>query len=295
MKTIFLTILSLCAFSSFAQNDSILPNLNGEYDMELMTIDGSMNFVFTPEHISIVDDSPGDDTLSVIHNSDTIAYIALDGDQVYIKRSGNPYTTYYVGDGFSPDFGAGFELLYDFSLNVGDTAYYQYGPTQPITVLSIDILNVQGEPRRKLNLHNGESWIQGMGSTYHPLGPKLFYFENAYEVCSADMEYLGTSPVDTSSYLGPCGIPSTAELINLETGGLSIYPNPTTNDLNISTEASSNIVVVQLFDELGREIIKQDGNGETMQLSLTTLNTGIYIYQVALDDGSTIVGRVIKE
>lgn len=296
MKAFALWTLCLFIFVSYGQNDTILPNQNGEYEMELMTIDPiSFDFVFTSEHISIVDDTPGDDTLSVIHNSDTIAHLALNGDQVFIKRSANPYSTYYIWDGFATDFGTGYELLYDFSLIIGDTAWYQYGITQPVIVTSIDMINVQGQLRKKLNMDTGESWIQGMGSTYHPLAPKLFYFENAYQVCTAYMHYSGASAVGTASYIGPCGIPSSANTLEVSPNLISVYPNPTTNDLNLNVDETVGVTSVLLFDKLGRQIMNLDVNSTKTKLYLTNLNPGIYFYRIALDDGSNLVGKITKE
>ena len=131
LKLTLLFVFLSTTINSWSQNDTIFPNIGGDFCMQLMTLDNWNNFVFTSEDIHIVDDTPGDDTLSVIHDNDTIATIAVSGEQVYLKRTGVPYDTYYIGDAFSPDFGTGYELLYDFSLSVGDTAWYMYGqPSQ---------------------------------------------------------------------------------------------------------------------------------------------------------------------
>ena len=60
------------------------------------------------------------------------------------------------------------------------------------------------------------------------------------------------------------------------TTNVSIYPNPATNNVNITTDKS---VRVTLIDEMGRVINTQTVSG-TFSLDVSTLNNGIYFLQV---------------
>lgn len=86
------------------------------------------------------------------------------------------------------------ELLFDFSLSMGDTIILGDGKTY--TVTSIENINVSGGMRKKINLvhfegtfaGNSETWIEGVGNINHPLKPN--YEANlsdpaVYITCSA--------------------------------------------------------------------------------------------------------------
>jgi hypothetical protein len=61
-----------------------------------------------------------------------------------------------------------------------------------------------------------------------------------------------------------------------KTTNVSIYPNPATNNVNITTDR---LVQVTLIDGMGRVINTQTVSG-TLSLDVTTLNNGIYFLQV---------------
>lgn len=190
----------MLSFNGIAQNDTIIPNLYGQYCVQTIT-QFDQQFVYNYEEFEFVNDYPDHDTLSVVYNGDTIAILAVVGDQVYIKKTGVPFFPVYAGWNQQFELSAGFELLYDFGLNVGDTAYHSY---TEVVVDSIDYINVQGEFRKRLLLENGEQWIAGLGSTHHPLTAVMYYFEVGYTLCSAELEYFGGSTVDFDTYNGSC-------------------------------------------------------------------------------------------
>lgn len=61
------------------------------------------------------------------------------------------------------------------------------------------------------------------------------------------------------------------------TTNVSIYPNPATNNVNITTDE---LVKVTLIDAMGKVIMTQTVSG-TLSLDVTTLNNGIYFLQVS--------------
>jgi len=64
--------------------------------------------------------------------------------------------------------------------------------------------------------------------------------------------------------------------VEKNTTNVSIYPNPATNNVNITTDK---LVRVTLIDEMGRVISTQTVSG-TFSLDVSTLNNGIYFLQV---------------
>jgi hypothetical protein len=66
-------------------------------------------------------------------------------------------------------------LLYDFSMTVGDTAYYDLLYLEDHAVVqSIDTLTISGQQRLRFLLNNDDVWVQGVGSLlgfFRPIQP----------------------------------------------------------------------------------------------------------------------------
>lgn len=188
MKTLFLILsiyLSLFITSTkcYSQNDSILPNYEGAYSLLEMSFDWNFNWVYTPKYVSFYNNDE-DDTIEV--EIDPIAKIFMDGYRAYIIGTEYPTGMHIYTDSAV--------VLYDFSLIIGDTAYYEDNSgasTQdsPVTVENIDYETIQGEQHKRMILSNGDVWIQGIGSTVHPLWPVMSHFEINYIFCSANLFY----------------------------------------------------------------------------------------------------------
>lgn len=246
-----LGVLFFISTFSFSQNDSILPNLNGEYHIkEIAIVDWSPYFIFSSnQNLIICNQDTLNDTLIVIYESDTVATIWLDNYRAYIKRASVDPNNFFRGD-----FGTGYELLYDFGLNVGDTAYLLQYSSNPIVVTTVENIIIQNQNRRKLILSNNEEWIQGFGSTLHPLISKMHLFERYFEVCSGDLEYFGNSPIDMFYYENETVCSLSIDEINDKKGyTLKVFPNPTMDGcIIIEIEKIENSIDIQLIDAVGK-------------------------------------------
>lgn len=189
MRILLLFLISSSV--SFGQNDSILPNQLTTYNLvkqSVQLVNGTFDFVYSSESISI-DNSNNDDTLDIIYQcGNPYGIIALDSLKAYY--------TGLVYNGF--DYINSTVLLYDFGLQVGDTAYLEYitGTAQsPQPVIVNQVINelVYSDYKKVLYLSNSEKWIQGFGSNLHLLWPVMNHFETSYTVCSAYCYYLGPS------------------------------------------------------------------------------------------------------
>ena len=76
-----------------------------------------------------------------------------------------------------------------------------------------------------------------------------------------------------------------------EIEGISIYPNPTSDYLNIkvSDEDQGKRLMFMLFDEMGRNVLTEKNNSF---INLSKLNAGMYIYKIEIDSRIK-VGRII--
>ena len=73
----------------------------------------------------------------------------------------------------------------------------------------------------------------------------------------------------------------------------SLFPNPTTNAVNITTNNQSPSEVI-LYDITGRKLLHQPFSGST-SLNIETLAKGIYLYQIKDKDGVLKNGKIAVE
>lgn len=95
---------------------------------------------------------------------------------------------------------------------------------------------------------------------------------------------------DVATY-GPT-IP-TASTGDVLASSFRLYPNPTTSVLYLAIDNGQQLETVTIFDIAGRSIMSQKMNTNTLNLS--SLNSGVYIFQVAFTNGSVSMQRFIKE
>lgn len=78
-------------------------------------------------------------------------------------------------------------------------------------------------------------------------------------------------------------------------GVTAIFPNPTTNVVNILLDANVQAETVKVFDFTGRLVLEQNIAGEiTIKLNIGNLNTGLYLVQVATAQGIS-THKVVKQ
>ena len=205
-------------------------------------------------------------------------------------------------------------LLYDFTLEVGDTfpyspffyGYDDYGEeTYSMMVVervdTVQLLN--GESRREIvsNMVTSgiyeevqERWIEGLGSIHgplFPLNPKLLAVEVHEEftlVCfSENDELLYHNPLFTSCFLG----------VNIEKNEVAdqyvqIYPNPTGGTLTV--ESASPIREITVYDLSGRVVVEaqnitvveaQNFSPQQYPLNVSSLQNGLYLLKAVTDSG----------
>ncbi|HZW78545.1 MAG TPA: T9SS type A sorting domain-containing protein [Flavobacteriaceae bacterium] len=72
--------------------------------------------------------------------------------------------------------------------------------------------------------------------------------------------------------------------------GVSIYPNPSTDVLNISAPANVDVESVTLYDVLGKSVNADFNNGT---VNISALANGIYVLQVKTSEG-ILTQKVVK-
>jgi hypothetical protein len=89
--------------------------------------------------------------------------------------------------------------------------------------------------------------------------------------------------------------PATARETN-PTSTLKVYPNPTQNEVFITTNGTEKVKNILIFDAVGKLIqqINQIQSTETT-ISLTNALSGLYVLEIELETGEKIYQKLIKE
>ncbi len=162
-------------------------------------------------------------------------------------------------------------LLYDFSLEEGDTVQLYGDPGQKYTVLqvdSIELLNGDFRKRWVFSLqfyHTNAVWIEGIGNTtIYLLNPGDLdgsTIETVTLCCYENEELVYMNDTYNTCYLDWVNVSET----NIET--IKVYPNPARDHITISAEAGAKLKV-HMYNIQGRLILKQQiENHETFDIS----------------------------
>ncbi|NND63147.1 MAG: T9SS type A sorting domain-containing protein [Flavobacteriaceae bacterium] len=76
------------------------------------------------------------------------------------------------------------------------------------------------------------------------------------------------------------------------TNTLTIYPNPTTNFLNITS--GSKIESVEVFNALGKKVMDESIDSDAFQIDVSNLPSGFYLISMTSEGNETAVKRFVK-
>jgi hypothetical protein len=76
---------------------------------------------------------------------------------------------------------------------------------------------------------------------------------------------------------------------------ISLYPSPTSGDVNIETRGMEGVVVLKMANALGQEVLTHTWTIDALQLEkldISALPKGVYFYEIS-NKGNTQQGRII--
>jgi len=74
--------------------------------------------------------------------------------------------------------------------------------------------------------------------------------------------------------------------------GISIYPNPANNKLNVSTITNFNNASISLYDVTGKLVMKKNNiDGQTQNIDISQYSSGLYF--VEINQGGDILRRKV--
>ncbi|QNM84306.1 T9SS type A sorting domain-containing protein [Polaribacter pectinis] len=136
---------------------------------------------------------------------------------------------------------------------------------------------------------------QNYGATWAP--PHYTWKQGSFTfVAAADMtlaRFQWWNDSNAMAYLDDVSITeNTLSVKNFEKFNFSHYPNPTTNELNVSS--SKNIEKIEIFNLIGQKVISTLPNINKIKINVSCLNTGVYIIKATIN-GVTDSFKFIKE
>lgn len=223
-------------------------------------------------------------------------YNCLEPDTlVYTLSSGNPYGIGGVVLSGSTGLHQGSSLLVDSVYTVDTAVGFILPPlvvddagsamgTHPVTVKvsandqncygGTQVVTISGQPQHGTAAVSGDSVIYTPSSLY--AGADTFYY---------------TASVNGSNQSNPAKVimqvtPNTAVLDVAATGQTSIYPNPASSKLHITT-GNTNISTLSIYDMLG-SLVKTDAVVSNMSVDVSSFNEGVYIIRFTGAEGKVI-------
>ena len=88
------------------------------------------------------------------------------------------------------------------------------------------------------------------------------------------------------------GVNTNLGVEDLNVSEFSIYPNPTSEMLNV--EGNTQIEKVVIYDLLGRTVLENSPMAEKTQINISSLNNGVYLVSIT-SEGKRTVRKIVKE
>lgn len=189
-------------------------------------------------------------------------------------------------------------LLYDFSVQVGDTLIYDtlplwYNNPGIYRCDSIDTIFIEGHARRRFyftrNIPFGQDiWIEGIGSIQIGFfGPHFEEFESFYSIsCYWDDELFWRNDTTRS-----CAVLTIGKISDVATE-VKVFPVPVQNTLFISSLTGMHSYKILNLD--GR-IVKSGLIESEKQINFSSIQSGFYLLMIVNTTGERTVFKVVKE
>ena len=192
------------------------------------------------------------------------------------------------------------EMIYDFSLSVGDTfsggSFNMDYPNIILKVQSIDTINYFGIARLRFTISTMDSqlagkWIEGIGNEeglffpYHTNTAEFWGITRCYTY-NGELEYVNYTHGAIDCITPIMGIEDV-----LNDNSVILYPNPTNSEVKIS---SQNIInSIEIFNSLGQRVYQSVVNSNTKTIDISSFVNGVYILGVNTENG-VIREKIIK-
>lgn len=200
---------------------------------------------------------------------------------------------YFILPSFSVD-----SLLYDFTLNAGDTIKGYFNSYAPIVIESVDSILIGTQYRKRWNIPSDCGWggttpriIEGIGSVFGLLELPCGIEKNVriLECFSQNSQSL----YPTYDAANGCAL-ITSVKEKEEFAGISVYPNPSNGKFQLKS-TNQKFVLLEITDVLGNIILKKQTQQETTDIDLSEHPNGIYFIKTADSKGNYLAKKIVKQ
>jgi len=187
-------------------------------------------------------------------------------------------------------------LMYDFSVNVGDTItpfndYSPYFNIEPLIVQNIDTVFHANKFRKRIGLSftfstdTVENWYEGIGSSNGLIYPGSFIIDYSFYLLSffEDLGWVWINPIYSCIWVG------TENIILNES--IKVYPNPSSDIINIDIEEEATL---EIINTKGQIVDTKSLTEKVNNLDLSNLVSGVYTLRIKTDRGIAI-RKLIKQ
>ena len=291
-NTIFLLLFTSISFQSKAQYQSLIDT---SHQWNVMHCYWGWATSCHTEYLK-----PGSDTVinsmnyTKLMTFDSLFSSAQWNDKGYLREDTASQKVYFLDLALQSE-----QLLYDFSVAVGDTIVSPYPVQCHFVISGIDTVNIMNVSRRRIAMQSlltfqTEVWLTGIGNIRGLL-------ENGTNSCMTDysssllcfhegstLKYQDSTT--TACYYSTIGIKE-----HLQSIDHTIYPNPGAESCKIEFYNSSFFPTsLVVYNRLGETVLSDRTTGNNFKLPLRDLSSGIYFYRIANEKGWSS-GKLVKE
>lgn len=200
-------------------------------------------------------------------------------------------------------------LLYDFTLNVGDTliGFLNCDTSPPLTVNSVDSILVGASYRKRINFKSTDvcadyfSIIEGIGGTTGlgiPLCTAPFQNGTMLECFTVNGNLIYTSSPPCSLDTIPCGTSLVGfddSWYNQPKKKLSIFPNPSIENIILECQEIYLPLHVSVCNMLGRKLLEKEINTEHSEIDISSFSKGIYFLRAENRKAILTFEKIVKQ
>lgn len=295
-KIIFLGLLLLSILNSYSQVYNKLLGNNTEWHYLVETLFPPITNTIYVNGDSIIS---GYSYQKVYHNNELmLMYEDTLSQKVYWYSRTDSFSPIhpYMGCFSGTPYG---ELLYDFSLQLGDSTCVTHLNQQPISkwykVDSLSYIQTLNGQRKRLLLksvlppYRWIEWIEGVGNIENLLNYKLYELSGIYDAPNYTLTciYRNNSQIYQNPQYSNCenAVSIFGEPVNYKK--IDIYPNPIENELFISSsEINLKNITLKMYNSVGVEIENYLSYKDSKVLMINTslMQAGMYYYSIRGND-----------
>ena len=197
------------------------------------------------------------------------------------------------------------DTLYNFNLEVGDSALYRFDGSDSacITIQEVDSVQIDSLYHKRFIFNRisrplccflDEVWIEGIGSVFGPLSPKFTYLIDTEMNRSYGLTCLFYRDELTwhNELYDNCFKQVILKVLNLETSKFKLFPNPF-QDSFTATSAYSSDGIIEVVNINGEIIRSYQTRANEFTIELSEIPDGIYLVRLRINN-IVITSKIIK-